>query len=185
MCSNATSESCYLDSSFLITCNRTSSGVSTPYLSVTNINVLNISLDGEMRILADVARGCYDRNGTQNNATTVVWTINLSQYFSISSSRNKLTTVGCNTIGEFIGYDDPDGVNYTTGCLSTCLRINDTTNGVCNGAGCCRSPIPAQGPLSIFPLVVDWSVGNLSCEEAKKNRRIQVCSRKNKECGAP
>ncbi|MED6219029.1 hypothetical protein PIB30_032052 [Stylosanthes scabra] len=56
---------------------------------------------------------------------------------------------GCydHDVGEVMGFD-PEGVNYTTGCLSTCLRINDTTNGVCNGDGCCQSPIPAQGRLS-------------------------------------
>ncbi|MED6216729.1 hypothetical protein PIB30_010476 [Stylosanthes scabra] len=222
-----TSESCCLDSSFLVSCNRTSSGGFIPYLSPGNISVLNISLDGEMRILAGAARGCYDRNGTQNNETSVSWRIDLSQYFSLSSSRNKLTAVGCNALGEVIAYD-PDGVNYTTGCLSTCLRINDTTNGVCNGAGCCQSPIPAHGRLSgifynsfkafldrndvfgfnpcgyafvaedgaysysstdlanfpheSFPVVLDWSVGNLSCLEAKKNASNYACKAENSEC---
>ncbi|MED6126753.1 hypothetical protein PIB30_081540 [Stylosanthes scabra] len=225
-----TSESCYLDSSFLISCNHTSSGP-TPYLTTGNITVLNISLDGEMRILAAVATGCYDGNGTRINATSKSWHYSLSRnhhYLSVSSSRNKLTAVGCNTVGEIIGFDDTTGLNYTTGCLSTCLRINDTTNGVCNGAGCCQSPIPAQGRLSgilyaslkglddsnygfgfdpcgyafvaedgaysfssadltnfrqqRLPVVLDWSVGNLSCEEAKKNASNYACKAENSEC---
>ncbi|MED6216732.1 hypothetical protein PIB30_010479 [Stylosanthes scabra] len=219
-----TSESCCLDSSFLVTCNHTSSGGYTPYLSPGDMIVLNISLDGEVRVLTEIARSCYDRNGTQNNKTSMSWIIRLPDFLSFSSSRNKLTAVGCNTIGEVLGYD-PEGVSYTTGCLSTCLRINDTTNGVCNGPGCCQSPIPAHGRLTgIFfgsskaflyrndmldfnpcgytfvaedgaynysstdlanfpheslPMVLDWTVGNLSCLEAKKNASKYACKAEN------
>ncbi|MED6216728.1 hypothetical protein PIB30_010475 [Stylosanthes scabra] len=225
-----TTESCYLDSSFLISCNHTSSGP-TPYLSTDNITVLDISLDGEMRVSAAVATGCYDSNGTRINATSENRNYNLSRnhhYLSVSSSRNKLTAVGCNTIGEIIGFDDTAGLSYTTGCVSSCLRINDTTDGVCNGAGCCQSPIPAHGRLSgisyasvkgfvhrnqVFgfnpcgyafvaeegaysfsstdltnfhyqslPMVLDWSVGNLSCQEAKKNASNYACKAENSEC---
>ena len=144
-----TTESCYLDSSFLITCNQTSPSAPhtpTPYLPQTTFTVLNISLNGELRISTPVATGCYDRNGTRISKTTTK-KLNLTQ-FSISSSRNKLRAVGCNTLGGVAAVDSSEGKNYNTGCVSLCYRPDDPTNGSCTGAGCCQISLPAQG-LSI------------------------------------
>ena len=58
-----TSEACYRDEDFLITCNNsTSSGKPIAYHG-RDIQVLNISLSGELRVLGDVCQDCYDRNG--------------------------------------------------------------------------------------------------------------------------
>ncbi|XLR32599.1 hypothetical protein HN51_052549 [Arachis hypogaea] len=199
-----TDESCSLDTSFLISCNHTS----TPYLPHNNATVLSISLDdGEMRVSAAVARGCYDVNGTRINETTV----------------------GCNTIGEIVEYNVIERRNYATGCFSVCLSVNETTSGICTGAGCCQSPIPANGLSDIgigsyssgadsynaifssinscgyafvaedgaynfssadlvnfrhqsFPVVVDWAVGKQTCEEAQKNTSSYACRADKSEC---
>ena len=65
-------------------------------------------------------------------------------HFSVSSSRNKLTVVGCNTLGA-VGGSDSEGKNYTTGCVSLCYRLNDTNSGSCAGNDCRQIPIPGQG----------------------------------------
>ncbi|XP_052109514.1 wall-associated receptor kinase 3-like [Arachis duranensis] len=219
-----TDESCSLDSSFLISCNHTS----TPYLTHNNSTVLSISPDGEMRVSAAVARGCYEVNGTRINETSYDKIFNLT-HFSFSSSKNKLTVVGCNTIGEVVGYNVIERRNYATGCFSVCLSVNETTSGICTGAGCCQSPIPASGLSDIgigsyssgadsynavfgninpcgyafvaedgvynfssadlvnfrhqsFPVVVDWAVGNQTCEEAQKNTSSYACRADKSEC---
>ncbi|XP_072078131.1 wall-associated receptor kinase 1-like [Arachis hypogaea] len=189
-----TDESCSLDTSFLISCNHTS----TPYLPHNNATVLSISLDdGEMRVSA--------------------------------ASKNKLTAVGCNTIGEIVEYNVIERRNYATGCFSVCLSVNETTSGICTGAGCCQSPIPANGLSDIgigsyssgadsynaifssinscgyafvaedgaynfssadlvnfrhqsFPVVVDWAVGKQTCEEAQKNTSSYACRADKSEC---
>jgi len=62
--------------------------------------------------------------------------------FQVSSSRNRLTVVGCDTLGLVVG-SDLEGKNYTTGCISLCNRLQDiVTNGTCSGTGCCETSIP-------------------------------------------
>ena len=86
-----TTEGCSLGSSFLIHCNKASA-----CLPLTNLTVLNISLNGELRISSSVARDCYtDDKDKQSSLTLTPLELNVTQ-FRISSSRNKLTAVGCN-----------------------------------------------------------------------------------------
>jgi hypothetical protein len=95
-----TSEDCYLDSSFLITCNY-SSGIPTPFLRKGNIiTVRDISLDGELRILSSVASDCYNESGFSVNRTNHY--LQLSK-FTVSYTRNKFTIVGCDTLRIFQG----------------------------------------------------------------------------------
>ncbi|KAG6675848.1 hypothetical protein I3842_15G125300, partial [Carya illinoinensis] len=136
-----TSEGCYLDSSFLITCNSSSSNsktsTPTPFLSVSNIEVLNISLDGELRVSASVARDCpQELDYNSNDGSTY---LNLRE-FPISYTKNVFTAVGCDTLA-LIGSSASDK-NYTTGCVSLCDSIDGMVNGSCSGFGCCQTPIP-------------------------------------------
>ena len=144
-----TTESCSLDSSFLIHCyNATpylpqTNLIATRYLPQTNLTVLNISLNGELRVSFPVASKCY-HNGTIINRTD--WGFSLGD-FSVSQKRNKLTAVGCDTIGGAAGWESDDKFYpYTTGCVSFCS--NETVgsgSASCPTAGCCEASIPSQG----------------------------------------
>ncbi|XP_035546656.1 wall-associated receptor kinase 2-like [Juglans regia] len=217
-----TSEGCYLDSSFLITCNSSSSSNSetstpTPFLRVGNIEVLNISLDGELRVSTYIARDCpQESNYNFNNRYT---SLGLRE-FPISYTKNVFTTVGCDTLG-LIGSFASDK-NSTTGCVSACDSIDGMVNGSCSGIGCCQTPIPNEikdfivsvkhsnvsefNPCGfafvveekaynfstldlqnmqdkeVVPLVLDWVVGNQTCEDAKKNTTGYACKAANSEC---
>ncbi|KAA8546478.1 hypothetical protein F0562_002783 [Nyssa sinensis] len=124
-------EGCYLNESFLITCND-----SKPYLRKGDLDVLNISLEGQLRILSPVAYDCYDELGIPTSNSDQG--ISLSK-FPVSSTRNKFTAVGCDTYAIIEGVD---GRRYTTGCMSLCDRISDLLNGSCSGIGCCQTSIP-------------------------------------------
>ncbi|KAG6675854.1 hypothetical protein I3842_15G125800 [Carya illinoinensis] len=213
-----TSEGCYLDSSFLITCDSSSFETSTPtpFLGIGNIKVLNISLDGELRVSSPIARYCpyYRLDGLFLNT------------FPISYTKNVLTTVGCETLG-FIKNLVSDK-NYTTGCISVCDSIDGMVNGSCSGIGCCQTSIPVgikdltvsirkvvsnhsnaselispcgfafvveekaynfssldlqnMQDKEVVPLVLDWAVGNQTCEDAKKNTIGYACKANNSEC---
>ncbi|XP_061373357.1 putative wall-associated receptor kinase-like 16 [Gastrolobium bilobum] len=217
-----TTEECSLDSSFLITCNQTSSPP-TPFLRESNTTVLNISLNGELQISYPVASDCYTVGGKRVNQT--FQDLNL-KYFHISSKRNKLTVLGCDTLGLVLGVESDQGKNYTTGCVSLCNRLDDiVANGSCSGTGCCETSIPeglsgfSFGSGSVFnhtrvldfnpcgytflaedgaynfsstdlvnfekktfPVVLDWEVGNQTCQEAQKNVSSYACVSQNSEC---
>ncbi|TKY74207.1 Wall-associated receptor kinase 2 [Spatholobus suberectus] len=132
-------EDCSLDTSFLVTCNQTSPSSHAPFLPQTNLSVLNISLNGELQISWPVASDCYADRGKRVNQT--FQDLNLTR-FQVSSNRNKLTVIGCDTLGLVVGIDS-EGKNYTTGCVSLCNRLEDIeANGSCSGTGCCETSIP-------------------------------------------
>jgi hypothetical protein len=132
-----TSEGCYFDPSFLITCGYSTSGTPQPFLGQTNVPVLNISLlDGELRVSNLVAHDCYNESGLHVNRFDT-WFRSLA--FPISYTRNKFTVVGCDTYAFIEG----SGVKqYTTGCTAFCDRIDSVVNSSCSGIGCCQSSIP-------------------------------------------
>lgn len=135
-----TTKDCYLDDTFLINCSHDS----IPFLGSQNhITVLNISLDGELHVSSPIIHDCY---GTQGNDISTnkekVGGLNLT-HFSISSNRNKFTTLGCDTVGMFLGYDRNKKHTTTIGCVSICSTLGGTiSNGSCDGTGCCQIHIP-------------------------------------------
>jgi hypothetical protein len=219
------SERCYLDSSFLITCDY-SSGIPTPFLRKSNVPVRDISLDGELQILSSVARDCYNESGFSVDRKNPHLTLSK---FTISSTRNKFTVVGCDTSAYISGtVQTTSGVlkNYTTGCISLCDKIESVDNGTCSGIGCCQTSIPEGGrdltvkvrsfdnysavvgfnpcgfgfvveedaynfsPLDLknlrdivtVPVVLDWAVGNETCEDAKGNMTGYACKAESSYC---
>uniref|UniRef100_A0A2N9GD46 Protein kinase domain-containing protein n=1 Tax=Fagus sylvatica TaxID=28930 RepID=A0A2N9GD46_FAGSY len=140
-----TSAGCYLDKSFLITCDNTSESTPKPFLRLSNIDVLNISLDGELRISTFVAHDCYNQSGLLSSKIPSYLTLS---NFPISNKKNKFTAVGCDTLALIEG---TQGKSYTTGCISLCSGVHSVENGSCSGIGCCQTSIPAG--------VADFSVG--------------------------
>ncbi|KAM7507803.1 hypothetical protein LguiA_018256 [Lonicera macranthoides] len=126
-----TREGCYLNQSFLITCNNTK-----PYLRKSDIEVLHIAIEGELRIRVPVSYDCYDR---QANRTTYSFGGLLLSSFPVSSLKNKFTAVGCDTNAVITGSVRQ---KYMTGCMSLCGKIKDVRNGSCSGIGCCQTSIP-------------------------------------------
>jgi hypothetical protein len=223
-----TREGCYLDPSFLITCNY-SSGTPKPFLRNSTIDVLDISLlDGELRVSSFVARDCYNESGLKVDDISTELTL---AKFVISYTRNKFIVVGCDTYAYIEGffYDmfHGSGVQkYKTGLDGYCGRIDSVVNGSCSGLGCSQTPIPKG--LRIFsitvnsyynhsavhsfnpcgfaflveaeaynfssldlqqlqnretvPLVIDWAVGNQTCENAQKNRTSYACKAEYSYC---
>jgi hypothetical protein len=230
-----TTNECSLDNTFLIDCNQTSSTSYTPFLPQSNQSVLNISLNGELRVAWPVASDCYTETGELANQTTQV--INMT-YFNVSPTRNKLTAVGCNTVGVLVGADSREN-NYAGGCVAYCTKPEDiVANQSCSGIGCCDISIPQghmltqvgyvssrvfknqslvhddddfnpcgyaflveNGKYSFsrtdlklkdlelkkkeFPVLLDWAVGNQTCEQAKKNLSNYACMANNSKCYNP
>ena len=111
-------------------------GLQRHFCAHSNLTVLNISLDGELRVSNFVARDCCNNSGLVDNDIFQLGLLN----FSISYTNNKFTAVGCDTFVIFNGLSR--GQNYTTGCLSFCDHIDSVVNGSCSGIGCCQTSIP-------------------------------------------
>ncbi|KAL6318128.1 hypothetical protein AAG906_035631 [Vitis piasezkii] len=192
-----TSPECYIAEEFLITCNTTNYSPPQAFLARSNIQVLEILLQGQLRVSGWVGYDCY------NSSNHISWLV-LSK-FTISTTQNKLTAVGCDTIALVKGNR---GQNYTTGCMSLCDSVNDVINGSCSGIGCCQTFIPRGvrsydielasvykhqqvldfNPCSYafvaedgFPLVLDWAIGNKTCQEAEMDAANYAC-KENTQC---
>ncbi|XP_065637700.1 wall-associated receptor kinase 2-like [Quercus suber] len=217
-----TEKGCYLNESFLITCDNTSETTPKPFLSYTKVPVLNISLDGELQVSISKARRCS--KGVPEN-TSEFRADNTLSNFHISYTRNKFIAVGCNIFGFFDGYSS-QGKKYPTGCAALCDNDSVVDTSECSGIGCCQAPIPkgvsgfsvnfwdveqnnvvatnlnscdyglvTEETYNIsllrqeilqnrttFPMVLDWAVGDETCEDAKGNSESYACKAENSTC---
>ena len=101
--------------------------------------MMNISLEGELRILNHVGHDCRtifsDIDPPYSNKPRLK-----SGRFNISSTRNKFTMVGCDTFALIRGKIGEE--QYMSGCMSLCNNISNFQNGSCSGNGCCQTSIP-------------------------------------------
>ncbi|XP_026438798.1 wall-associated receptor kinase 2-like [Papaver somniferum] len=116
---------CFIESGFEITCKN--GGPMKGFLNVTNISVLN----GEMTVEAPIATSCSDSDLDYNSNYYFAG-------FTISSTKNKLISIGCDSSAHIFGYPSIG----LQGC-SDCTKNEDVTDGSCNGMGCCETSIPA------------------------------------------
>ena len=87
---SGTTPECYLNQDFFINCSSTHQAFPTD----SDIDVLSISVSGQLRVLSYVARDCYNKSG-QRVANNDPW-MTLAK-FPISHTRNKFMTMGCDT----------------------------------------------------------------------------------------
>ncbi|CAK9159476.1 unnamed protein product, partial [Ilex paraguariensis] len=172
-----------------------------------NITVADIFLEqGQIQIMNSIGRECYSRS--ENSPSSFF----LSK-FTVSSTKNKFTAVGCDTSAIVRGFTDSN-TRYSSGCLSICDGNYSVAEGSCSGTGCCPTSIP-KGLLSLnvtvssysnnrnvtqfslcgfafvveeskfnfssssfqglrttdkkIPLVLDWTIGDRTCEMAQTN----------------
>ncbi|KAE8714326.1 S-adenosyl-L-methionine-dependent methyltransferases superfamily protein [Hibiscus syriacus] len=132
---------CNVTETFFITCN-TSFTPNKPLLFTFNIKVINISLDGQLRVLSRASYDCYNTRGYRRWLYYRLW-LQLPG-ISINNTKNRFTAIGCDTYARVEGFL---GQRYATGCLSLCNSITNVSNGCCSGIGCCQTSIP-KGVMS-------------------------------------
>ena len=94
-----------------------------------NLNVTNISIEGEMDILMYNAIDCYKQSDMPLEINTKP---RLSvPSFTVSITKNKFVAVGCDTYTYLNGIlnDEP----FSIGCLSKCNNTHNIVNGICFG----------------------------------------------------
>ncbi|KAI3842366.1 hypothetical protein MKX03_032767 [Papaver bracteatum] len=117
---------------FIIICNN-----SLPTATFSNLNI-TLSLD--------LATDCSDKS-TQLVGNEIGAHIGM---FTFSNTKNKFIAIGCDTFAYLVTCNDNASIG--TGCLSSCNKIGDSTNGTCDGIGCCEASIPSG--LSTYEAIV-------------------------------
>uniref|UniRef100_A0A2C9U2F8 Protein kinase domain-containing protein n=1 Tax=Manihot esculenta TaxID=3983 RepID=A0A2C9U2F8_MANES len=140
-------ETCSLNEDFIITCNASNAA----FLGTTQVQVLNISVQGQLRIAAEAAYDCYSEMGNLTKRARSRFSVPKSK-FPLSYRENKFTAIGCDTSAIIQG---TKAQTYATGCVSYCVKREDVTNGSCAGIGCCQTSIP-KGVLNFFVSVVSF-----------------------------
>ncbi|KAG2708901.1 hypothetical protein I3760_05G214200 [Carya illinoinensis] len=130
-----TTEDCSLNEDFFLRCND-SSGHPPELIAGANLPVTNISMDGELDILMDIAKRCYE-NGIPLESDDP-W-INYPA-FTISNTKNKFLTIGCDTYAYLNAFRNDE--SFSIGCMSICSSPKNVENGSCTGIGCCQVDIP-------------------------------------------
>ncbi|KAF6139793.1 hypothetical protein GIB67_022875 [Kingdonia uniflora] len=152
-------DGCYFDKGFEITCN---SQLPEPYLAKIEWRVLEISSE-QVYVDRWTSSICYNSaTGTKMGKDT---RIDLrGSPFTLSSTHNKVTVVGCDIYGYI------NDLHSQSGCISMCdTSDNYTTNGLCYGFGCCQASISIDG-LRLF------NVGMISMNTKDKKWETEHCS---------
>ncbi|KAL5196473.1 hypothetical protein ABZP36_008387 [Zizania latifolia] len=125
---------CYYRRGFDVSCegNRTYMHNSSSNMEIYSINLLG----GQARVNTWIASKCSYSNNSITDGWVETTTANL---FTISSSANKFTAVGCNTLAFLGGYNQH---STGAGCFSMCLDKQSVGNSSqCSGMGCCQTSI--------------------------------------------
>nr|GLL40451.1 wall-associated receptor kinase 2-like [Ipomoea trifida] len=127
-------EECSLNSNFSIACN--SSDPPKPYLPNSNIEISDISVDGQLTVMKYIARICYSKTGEAVPPSDSWLT---TSNFYVNQTANKFVAVGCDAVATVSGSDRSTKME---GCRASCDGIGEVKNGTCSGIGCCETAIP-------------------------------------------
>uniref|UniRef100_A0A803KWP3 EGF-like domain-containing protein n=1 Tax=Chenopodium quinoa TaxID=63459 RepID=A0A803KWP3_CHEQI len=139
---NGRDGACSLNEIYNVICNNTLNPP-RPFLNHSrsnNFEVLEISIEGQhMLAKSGVAANHYE-NGQIVSLTPVHF--RETGPLSISDSKNKLFTIGCDDYVVLGVVFASRGSTFRSGCITGCSNVSAITNGSCSGVGCCQTTIP-------------------------------------------
>ncbi|EMS52474.1 Wall-associated receptor kinase 2 [Triticum urartu] len=144
---------CSLSGRFALTCNETTS---PPTLLRRDIKVANITLEtAQMVVYTHLTYSCdlpSSKNTSKLTTTRVSAVLRVRNPFLLSASANVFTAIGCRSTARLRSRSVSD---YLTGCITTCLRVNDTGDDgtPCSGHGCCETSLISR----LNQVNVSWS----------------------------
>lgn len=179
-------KSCYLDDWFEIECSNNLSSKTTssaphykPFLKLAQLEVLNISIEGTLRVNSPVTKFC-NGNGSSEMANLT------GSPFVYSQEKNRFTAVSCGFLAGMVSAEFVIG-----GCRSVCDHQNNAS--FCDiGINCCQTTIPPyltmmgasilyQGENRdpscddyAFLVDKDWFENSSSARAVKRRRHVPV-----------
>ena len=145
-----TRKDCYFDSKFLITCNHTFNPPKA-FLGNGSLEVTEITVDGKLRIMQDIAKDCYNRAGARTTRNRPWINLAVQGPYVFSDTDNMFVAIGCDTVAKMRGRRGVKNDTYLVGCISGCSDKTYVPN-TCSGIGCCQTSI-AKG-MSYFDVSV-------------------------------
>ncbi|XP_019055227.1 PREDICTED: putative wall-associated receptor kinase-like 16 [Nelumbo nucifera] len=188
-------QNCYR-SLYEVTCNHSFNPPKLFLGTNGNVEVLEISSSGSLRVKTYIGYRCY------NTSTKSYWSLPSLDLkirpYSFSDTRNRFTVIGCDT---YAYIDGSKGRNFTSGCSMVCSDQQSPINGSCSGIGCCQTSIPKGfkrfeveiysfknhtqvwdfNPCSYAFLVDSEAIENYTCENVSRNDPSYACGN-NSEC---
>ncbi|KAL2503452.1 Wall-associated receptor kinase 2 [Abeliophyllum distichum] len=183
-----TTQDCYLDPAFLVTCNHTLNHT-VPLFGNSTIEIKNIFLEGQLRVLHFIAKDCHSQNGT-----SVLYdnpSIYFSIYFTVNNTANKFTVVGCDAYAQLSIPKDVWRVDVALETYENYTKVwnfNNCSYGFLVEESEIRfsaSDLSSLSNVKKLPMVVDWAIGNGTCEDARKNMSSYACKSTNSKCYKP
>jgi len=148
---------CYISDSYKINCNHSFSPPKPTFSTLTEMEVLDISLDGTLRVNYPRFLSCS--NGTKTKPFDSL----AARSLVFSQSRNRFIAIGCDN---FASLNDAEDV-VICGCMSVCDNKAINSSNGCNGINCCQTTIPSglqDFSLSLKP--IDPNHPTSSCKYA-------------------
>ncbi|KAL0314138.1 UNVERIFIED_CONTAM: Wall-associated receptor kinase [Sesamum angustifolium] len=127
-----------------------------------------------------IARECYAPN---NTGLSQIPSITLPSQITVNNTANKFTIVGCDAYAFVYGWR-LDGTEYETGCMASCKSEKDVVMGPAMGYAFLakesafkfsRQSVANLKNVEELPMVADWAIGNMTCEEESS---LRLCLQK-------
>ncbi|XP_066372670.1 wall-associated receptor kinase 5-like isoform X2 [Miscanthus floridulus] len=105
-----------------------------------SLRVLEINVhQGEVRVENRISSSCHNHTDNPNFSEVHQPIFRFDNpYFVVSSTKNKLTAIGCATVAILYGQNE----NQLSGCASFCDKHGIDNSAQCTGMGCCHASIP-------------------------------------------
>lgn len=133
--------SCFRNHWFNMTCHEYDTLTPPKALLLDTFEVLDISLQGQLRIKFPITWVCYSQHENEFKSDEGYGFAFKETPYTFSNTHNKFTAIGCDTLAYAKGLTNT-GV-FESGCVSYCSDTNNVINGSCTGIGCCQSSIQA------------------------------------------
>ncbi|XP_023874401.2 wall-associated receptor kinase-like 1 [Quercus suber] len=146
---------CYIDDWFAIDCKNKTLGFPKPFLRRLDLEVLDISLEGRLRVNYPMSSWC------PKSDTEIAPNVSLvSSPFVFSKLRNIFVAMGCGNVAYLLSsYGSNSSLSSIyAGCMSVCEKDTIKSNGSsCNGIDCCKTTIPSD--LDVFTTNIEGKIG--------------------------
>ncbi|PQP99314.1 wall-associated receptor kinase-like 1 isoform X1 [Prunus yedoensis var. nudiflora] len=137
------STNCFLNEWFQIDCNKSTGH--KPFLRRAQLEVLDISINGTLRVNSPVTFLCNTKKGNSSHQLLANLT---GSFFVFSQRHNIFTAVSCGFLAVVTSSNDDDMVAVTDKIIGGCRSICDSFQkgrpnyDGCDGINCCQTTIP-------------------------------------------